>query len=144
MSQCVLLRFINVCCFVLQKLFFKISSFVLHRRKSYRLNDVFRWNLTVYKLYCKKSDCFSCSHWRSHKSYSRKHNISSKWQRWSPFLDTWKPLKSLFLSHPESMLAAHFYHTVATPKMCFLFLAKSVGYRDQKITLCLLFGETNI
>ncbi len=62
----VLLRFINICCFVLQKLFFKISSFVLHRRKLYRLNDVFRWNLTVYKLYCKKSDCFSCSHWRSH------------------------------------------------------------------------------
>lgn len=79
------------------------------------------------------------------RSSSRKYCIWSKCQKSSEFLEAWKPLKSQFLSHPESMLAANFCHTVAPPKCVFYFLAKSVGYRDQKNYLVLVyFGEANI
>lgn len=51
-----------------------------------------------------------------------------------------KPISLTSRKHVSSKFLSH----CGTPKMCLLFLAKSVGYRDQKITLLLSILEKPI
>lgn len=51
-----------------------------------------------------------------------------------------KPISLTSRKHVSSKFRSH----CGTPKMCILFLAKSVGYRDQKITLSLSILEKPI
>jgi len=57
----------------------------------------------------------------------------------SQFLEAWTPLKSQFLSHPESMLAAaSFFRTAAPPKCVFYFWQEVLATETKKYLVLIL------
>lgn len=94
-------------------------------------------------LYSKFSQTDSLAHIGGvGQSSSRKYCIWSKCQKRSQFLEAWKPLKSQFLSHPESMLAANFGHTAAPPKCVFYFWQKVLATETKKLPCPCLFWRS--